>query len=464
MAAVFSEGYLLPVEHFFFFEPHTPLYNPEPYLTVQSPLYALFGSYFRQVVNIFSINEPALQAFLLRLIHALFNIMSLIIGYRLALLAGSVRGARLSFALMALSWLMPFLSVRTFSFNLALPFLLAAVWVARYSLFSLRRTSLLAGMIASMAIMLYPPILVFWVPYVIITFLLGKPIRFAALIVGTLIGIELLHLLANQSLILRPVDWVPLLQMTGLKPWDINGQAFKALFILGLVLGPPLGFFVIYGFFRLQKYTLRMSLPAIFCLAASIFSVDPLGLLVAAFPFVVITGSQSWMEIVENHMKPSRQLSYFAAVGYFWLLNGFLLIWFSAVAPRKQELEAMRYIGQIPEYHVVWIEQTSQPNLDPLPMFYCGRKMVFSYIRTPLPSQSFYEYLMDVRETACIVFRGEEELKNRLLNAYTMFPALSFEAVFRPGMTEKFFRNILGWPSGTLVIYHNDYFRKKRKP
>ena len=96
---VFSEGYLLPVEHFFFFEPQTPLNSNEPFLTVQSPLYALFGHSFRQWMTWLALSEPDMQALILRLIHALFNIFSLVIGYRLALLAGSVRGARLSFAL-----------------------------------------------------------------------------------------------------------------------------------------------------------------------------------------------------------------------------------------------------------------------------------------------------------------------------------------------------------------------------
>lgn len=376
-----------------------------------------------------AIEEPGMQAFILRLIHASFNIFSLVMGYRLALLAGGIRGARLSFALLALSWLMPFLSVRTFSFNLALPFLLGAVWIARYSLLSMKGASFIAGFVASISILLYPPVLIFWLPYVFITIFLGKPIRFFALILSTFIAIEIIHLLVHNAFLTNLSEWLSLLQMTGIRPWHINYQALRALLILGFVLGPPLGFFVIFGFFRLQRFTIRMSIPALVCMVGSIFSVDPIGMLVAAFPFMVITGSQSWMEIVENRLKPSRQIIYYLTFGYFWIFNFILLVWFSTVAPHKQELDLMRYLGKKVGYQTLWVEQTSQPRSQPLPRFYCSQNLSIDYLcnSNEIPAIVDYSSLMD--KTAWVVFRGEEDLKNRLLNAYNLFPALSFEAI-----------------------------------
>lgn len=459
IAVVFSEGYLLPGEHFFFFEPETPLLKTDKYLTSQSDLYALFGEYFNRTIAWFTISEPEMQALILRFIHALFNIISLVIGYRLALLAGNERGARLSFSLLALSWLMPFLSVRTYSFNLALPFLLGAVWLARYSLLSARRASFLAGWVAALAIMLYPPVLVFWIPFIIITLLLGKPLRFFALVATTLMGLEILHWLVNKQWITHASDWLALLRQTGIHLWEINPFALKALLILGLVLGPPLGFLVLYGFLRIQRFTLRMSLPALVCLVGTLFSTDPLGLLVAAFPFIVITGSQSWMDIVQHRMPESYKGWYYLAIGYFWIINTILLIWFSTVAPRQQELEAMRYIGRHSNYQFIWVEQTSLSSLEPLPVFYCGRKVEFHYQIDYLNDSLLQNYFDKIHSVACVVFCGEEDLKSRLTLSYQLFPALTFEAVFRPGITEKFFRWWMNLPSGTLVVYHNDYFK-----
>ncbi|MEJ5303949.1 MAG: hypothetical protein WHT22_11080 [Bacteroidales bacterium] len=411
-----------------------------------------------------AIEEPGMQAFILRLIHASFNVFSLVIGYRLALLAGGVRGARLSFALLALSWLMPFISVRTFSFNLALPFLLGAVWIARYSLFSMKRASFIAGFVASISILLYPPILVFWLPYVFITLFLGKPIRFFALILSTILGIEIIHLLVSHSFLINLSEWNSFIQMTGIRPWQVNFQALRALVILGLVLGPPLGFFVIYGFLRLQRFTIRMSVPALVCVVGSIFSVDPIGMLVAAFPFIVITGSQSWMEVVEKHLKPSRQIIYYLTVGYFWIFNILLLVWFSTVAPHKQEIDFMRYLGKKAGYQTVWVEQTSQPNSQPLPRFYCSQKLSIDYLRNADKLPAIVDSSNLMHKTAWVIFRGEENLKNRLLNVYNLFPALSFEAIFRPGITERYFRQFMGLPSGTLILYYNDYYKNSSIP
>lgn len=460
IAVFFSEGYLLPGEHFFFFEPATPMLTSEKYLTTQSDLYVLFGEYFNRVMAWFTIRAPETQALILRFIHALFNIISLIIGYRLARLAGSEKGARLSFALLALSWLMPFISVRTYSFNLALPFLLGAVWLARHSLLVARRTSFLAGWVAAVSIMLYPPVLVFWIPYVFITLLLGKPIRFLGLAATTLMGLELLNWLVNRQWFIQSADWLALLRQTGIHLWVINPFALKALIILGLVLGPPLGFLVLYGFFRIQKYTLRMSLPALVCLVGTLFSTDPLGLLVAAFPFIVITGSQSWMEVVQIRLPASRRGIYYVALGYFWIFNTVLLVWFSTVSPRKQELDAMRYIGRHPDYNLIWVEQTAQTKVDPLPSFYCGREVNFYYQNAPLADSSYERTIKLIPQVACVIFRGDENLKQRMTQTYQLFPALSFEAVFRPGITEKYFRRWMGLPTGTLIVYHNDYFKK----
>ncbi|MGC8865159.1 MAG: hypothetical protein ACP5O2_05490 [Bacteroidales bacterium] len=460
IAVVFSEGYLLPGEHFFFFEPENLLLKSEKYLTTQSQLYALFGEYFNRGMAWLTVKEPQTQALILRFIHALLNIVSLVIGYRLARLAGSEKGARLSFALLGLSWLMPFISVRTYSFNLALPFLLGAVWLARHSLLAARRTSFLAGWVAALAIMLYPPVLVFWIPYVLLTFLLGKPIRFLGLALTTLLGLELLNWLVSGKWLIHSVDWMVLLHQTGIRLWDINAFALKALLILGLVLGPPLGFLVLYGFLRIQKYTIRMSLPALVCLVSTVFSSDPLGMLVAAFPFIVITGSQSWMDIVQHRMPASRKGWYYLAVGYFWTFNTILLVWFSTVSPRKQELEAMRYLGRHADYQLVWVEQSSQSGLEPLPSFYCGRDIKFIYQRN-LSSDTLFQLSNDtMHKVACVIFRGDENLKSRITRTYSLFPALSFEAIFKPGPTEKYFRKWMHLSSGTLVLYHNDYFKK----
>ncbi len=134
-------------------------------------------------------------------------------------------------------------------------------------------------------------------------------------------------------------------------------------------------------------------------------------MLVAAFPFIVITGSQSWMEVVEKHLKPSRQIIYYLTVGYFWIFNILLLVWFSTVAPHKQEIDFMRYLGKKAGYQTVWVEQTSQPNSQPLPRFYCSQKLSIDYLRNADKLPAIVDSSNLMHKTAWVIFRGEENLK-----------------------------------------------------
>jgi hypothetical protein len=82
---------------------------------------------------------------IIRLIHAFFSIISLLFGYRLARQRRQKRDI-LSIFFLSFAWIIPFISVRTYAFNLAMPFIIMAVWLARISLKKYYFTSFLGGL------------------------------------------------------------------------------------------------------------------------------------------------------------------------------------------------------------------------------------------------------------------------------------------------------------------------------
>ena len=328
-----------------------------------------------------------------------------------------------------------------------------------------RRLSGVAGFFGGIAIALYPYASVYWLLFVVLTLILhGRWFRFLLLWLGTAIAMYL------AGILLMPGAWNnPAECLSYLVPaydhwqWALNDRFWAGPLVLVLVLGPPLGFFILAGFFRLRRDTLRIGLPALVCLLASVMMKDQYGLMIVAFPFVVITGSLSWM----NQLEKSRWLEkfrpvYYAGLGYFWVFNVMLMFWFSTLSPRKPVLDAMRFAGRQEEITTLVVNQQGLDRPVLFPAYYAGKPLKITYITSNEDIDSVALCLSTAppdQLPAYVMFYGDENLKQRILDTYEAVPASGFTGIYRPGFTERMLRRWLDTPlSGSVVIYRNDVF------
>lgn len=468
LAAFFSEGYVLQQEHFGVIEPWPPDAVPQGSVF---PVYAaLLDGWFR-VMKLSGIVQPGEQMMVVRFIHVFFSFITLLAGYRLARAAGSAKGAMLAFWLLAFAWILPFISVRTHAFNLAIPFVVAGVWMARLSYRASVWLSALAGILAGAGVALYPYAAVYWVVFVLITLFHLKPLRFILLTAGTLVPVCLTGLWlepANAGDIAASFDYIRLTLVS--EPPALNPDFWIGPLVLALVLGPPLGFLVLAGFLRLRKDTLRISLPALVCLLAATAIRDQAGLLIVAFPFIVITGSQSWVQYLEKSCWLGRfRPAYYAGLGYFWILNMALMFWFATLKPRQPMLDAMQHLSKKDGIEAIAINRQGSGKPEPVPLYYAGKSLIVYCLDDTAGIDSLADRIPGLKPSqipAAVLFFGDHELKQRLRNTYKAVPGLGFEARYKPGITEQSLRKLIRLPSsGSISVYRNEvYFWYKNRP
>ncbi len=464
IAAFFSEGYVFNFEHFDVIEPSS---NAPANFDTQKPypFYFMLHQAMFSVMQSLNIISPHSQMLIIRLIHAFFSIISLLFGYRLARAAGDKRGTYLAFSFLSFAWIIPFISVRTYAFNLAMPFIIMAVWLARISLKKYYFTSFLGGLAGGLSIAFYPYAAVYWLIFILFTLVIHKPRRFLLLLLGTWISLFLslwsIHLIEVSS----PLSvWTYLWQNLHPEQIAVNTSGWMGPVILALVLGPPLGFFVLFGFLRLRKDTIRIAAPALICFLVGTFFQNQFHQLVIAFPFIVITGSHGWRNFIEkgNSWVGRYKSLYYAMLGYFWTANSILLIWISTVAPHQPLIEALQYIGKTKKINTIVVVQPSSDFFEPIPVYYAGKSFQVKYISNSDDLDALNLFIQTHSSDslpAYVLFLGENDLKQKVKLVSQILPYLSVEEIFKSGFTERQIRKILRQPtSGSVIVYKNNYF------
>ena len=464
IAAYFSVGYVFAFEHFDVIE---PTYNLHPGFDVQKPypFYFMLHQGLFSVMSSMNILTPRTQMLIIRIIHAIFSIITVLFGYSLAKASGNKRGAYLAFALLAFAWIIPFISVRNYAFNLAMPFIVMAVWLARVSLQKYYYLSFLGGLAGGLSIAIYPHAAVYWLTFILFTLFIKKPIRFLLLALGTWISLLLSLWYIHQVPISSPLTvWTYLWQNLYPEQIALNTSGWIGPLILALVLGPPLGFFVLFGFLRLRKETIRIAAPALVCFLIGTFLQNRYHQLFIAFPFIVLTGSHGWTDFIEKSKSwSSRYRSlYYAMLGYFWTANSILFIWISTVAPHQPLIDALEYIGKNPKVNVIVAVEPTSDFFEPVPVYYAAKSIQVKYISNAKDIDSLRNHIrMHSRDSlpGYVLFLGEKNLKQRIKTVSEIMPSLSVNAIFKAGFTERNIRRILHQPtSGSVIVYKNDYF------
>lgn len=386
VAAVFSKGYAMHDDHFgpveqpfiimqyltYWTGRTTPHGHSIVYPSIQYALFNLF--------EFIGVHDPQTKMLFVRLLHAAYSLLIVVFGYKIAEVLSNRDTAKKAGLVLALFWVLPFLSVRNLIEMVCIPPLMAGLYYALTSKVILRN-AFTAGL---------------W-------FGLAFAFRYQTLLITGTVGLVLLY---NKEF--RQMIWVAVgfllsaLVIQGsadLFAWGYPFASFieyvrynaahgedyttgpwynYTLLVIGALI-PPMSFFLLFGFIRNWKKTLLLILPVlVFFVLHSYFPNKQERFILPVVPLILLLGIVGWEAFVEGSLFWSRHRTALKGLWIsFWALNIVLLIPFSTYYGKKSRVEAMSALYGKPLTGLVLVGGkvgTSQP-----PFFYSGTYPVPNY-------------------------------------------------------------------------------------
>ena len=400
-AAINSPGYLMHDDHFLVIEtaaswavgedynawmPWTQLEkgieNPIPHqANLAYP--GLVSGLFR-VMLILGIVAPATQMFVLRLVHGLFNLLMVVLGYRLAgALGGRKSAIWAGLALAGFAWF-PHLGARQLVEVVCIPPLMWSSWVVLKKPESARnwRTWFIAGIGLGLATTLRYQSGVFGIGWAIaiawVNHRSGKSPVKSIMEIGVLAGSSLLFFSLGQvqDIFIWGEPFAQLRAYIEYNSTHASGypQGFWHQYvwvILGLLI-PPFSFACAYGMGSiLRKHALLVLPPLVFFLFHSYFPNKQERFILPMVPFVIVAGSVGWMAFRErsafwqNRRRLEESLAFF-----FIVLNLIVGGVLCGIQPKKSRMESMTALynrGDLINFLIVHTDKPAMP-----PQFYSG--------------------------------------------------------------------------------------------
>ena len=472
MAAIFSQGYGMHDDHFLVLEasqswvdgtdyndwlPKSQV-NPTP--SGHSFFYVGTHYIILSVFKAVGIDNPKLKVFLIRLLHALFSLIVVAFGYKLAERFGGKRAAIQVGLALAFLWFMPMLSIRNFVEVACIPFLVMGIWYA-YTAVEDNRSwvrYLVAGLIIGLA---------FSVRFQTATFIAGVGLaillrkKFWESIVfgiGVLFSIFLIQGIVDMFIWGRPFAELGeyfLYNVAHKYEYGNNNHFMYISIIIGVML-PPLGWLWLAGFFRSWKKTLIVVLPTmLFLIFHSYFPNKQERFIFPVLPFFVIAGVVGWVKMSESAFwqKRSRLIKGFTIA--FWILNILLIFPVSLSSSKLSRVNSMYFLYGKSVKNGILVEDTFHQGVNMLPNFYSGAWFV-QYNLPQADSLSLVDSVMRKKADGCSRYRTiihsihyfdsvsidrlpeyvficeDKDLDARKASIETVFPPLTLVAVIKP--------------------------------
>ncbi|ELR73268.1 Alg9 family protein mannosyltransferase [Fulvivirga imtechensis AK7] len=384
LAAFFSKGYAFHDDHFCVirvaqsWSDAIPHWLEESHPPKHSMVYAGINALFMWIMSKFSIDDPMVKTTFLRLIHALYSLLTIYFSYKIVSLLSSRKNAILAGWLLCVLWFMPYLSVQFLAELVCVPPVLAAfylilkgenkgtitwnTWIWAGILFGIAfsirlHTVLFAGGMGM--VLLYEKKWVsglwFTVGFLIITFVL--------------IGIP--DIIFFDYPYQYVIDYFVYNSENAYN--YITGSPFKFLLTTFGFLVPPVSIFLMWGYIRTWKVEPKLFVAVfIFFLVHSIFPNKQERFLLPMYPMLIILGVIGWNSIKEqSKFWAGHPALYGGLWKFFWTINVIAALGLALTYSKKDRVEPLYYLSKKEDVKAIILEsergQVKQP-----PVYYLG--------------------------------------------------------------------------------------------
>lgn len=478
-SAIFSEGYGMHDDHFLVIEtpwswtkgydydrwlPKSLGEDPKP--TGHNFFYAGINYLLFQAMDGIGIENPKTEMFILRLLLAFLSLLTVYYSYKITEKLTDEKMAKIVGIFNACLWFMPFFVVRNLVEVIAIPFLMAGVWLyikEDYEVTaSMKRMKLVffAGFVLAMAISIRYQVGIFLVGMGIIM-LIQKRWR-DIVVFGT--GV-LISLFVTQGIVDIIIWGKPFVEMIGYVEYNIShrhgyGNAnnyFLYVQVLFAMLVPPASVYIFFGFFRVWKKYLILFFPVfLFFLFHTYYPNRQERFIVTIVPLLITLGLIGWYDFVDKSKFWTKYLKLHKASWiFFWVLNIILILPMSLSSTKKSRINAMHYFYPIKDkVESILVDDTGREKYMWMPVFYAGKPIQIYVMAKENPEASGYfskpsgyvsyintirifEVNEDVDNPEYVIFVEDIDLDERVDRVKQTFPNLKFEAHIVPSFVDR---------------------------
>lgn len=350
VAVIFSKGYGMHDDHFGPIEQPFIIMHDITYWTSRdvphghSIVYPTIHFLLFNLFEAINISDPQSKMYIVRFLHALYSLLIIVFGYKIAKILSDDGIAKKVGIILALFWAFPFLSVRNLIEVVCIPPLFIGFY---YILLTKNgfRNSIIAGLWFGLAFVFrYQTLMITGTIGIILLF--QKQIKeLSMFIIGFIITTIVIQGSADIFAWGYPfASFVEYVRYNLGHSYDYTtGPWYNyTLLVLGALI-PPSGFFIIYGFLRNWEKTIIIFFPVmIFFILHSYFPNKQERFIFPVVPIILVLGIIGWEEYIRKSKFWLSHKKLLKCVWlWFWIVNIILLITFTTYYSKKSRVEAM---------------------------------------------------------------------------------------------------------------------------
>ncbi|MCB0793148.1 MAG: glycosyltransferase family 39 protein [Flavobacteriales bacterium] len=457
LAAIFSQGYFAHDDHFLVIEAAQSWvdaadynnwlpWNQGPNATPSGHSFLYVGLHYLLFASLKALgaNDPKLNMVVVRLLHALWSLLVVAVGYRIARRLSGPAVAWRAGLLLALFYFMPFLAVRNLVEVVCIPFLMLTAWyLIRDERGPQRRDVLLAGIFIGLAMNIrFQTIFFAAAPGLVFLFRRSwtNAIVYAA---GILVPLALIQGSIDLYLWGRPFAELTEYVRYNLEhtttyfdqPW------YNYLLLLAGIFIPPLSVAVLFGLFRRSTPILAW-LPVILFLAVhSYFPNKQERFLLPIVPLAFVLGYCAWEEWrMQSTFWRNRPQLWKGCMVFVHTLNVLLLLVLTFSYSKRSRVEAMWALRQEGPVSGMIVEDSVEGDPPMMPLYYLGQWHLANIPydgRRPTDLESLVRGLPDRHFPNTVVFIGPENMDQRIQAMERLVGPLQLVTKAEPGFVDR---------------------------
>jgi hypothetical protein len=452
IATIFSQGYGMHDDHYLIIEASASWVDGYDYNrwlpwtegsggTPEGHSFTYVGLnyvYF-SIMKFIGVVDPKILMLINRLIHALASMVVVLYGIKITEKLSNKETATKVGWILALLWIMPFISVRNLVEVAAVPFLIYGVWllIKNEKLVNF----LVSGLFIGMAVSFRYQIGVFALGLAAYYFFKWQFKPFLLFSAGVLFVFGL-----TQGLVDYFIWGYPFAEFIGYVTYNMkegtgylpNHNYFMYFIVLTGSLFVPLGILVMVGFFKsYKKYALLFIPTMAFILFHTLYPNRQERFVLSVLPFFIILGVMGYQLFKESK---TREKLWKISLIAFWVLNIPFLFFSMTMYSKKSRVEAMYHLyNNSVDKEAILLEGSADGRTSMMPKFY---------------AKSWYSSFSDRTDTAqhllvnpiskydYIFFFDEKDLQKRIQQYKVIYPNMSLDKKCEPSLVDKLLRDL----------------------
>lgn len=444
ISAIFSEGYGMHDDHFLTIEASASWVNNYDYNgwlpwsessrgipEGHSFTYVGLNYCFFAICKLIGFTDPKVLMIINRVFHALLSTLVIYFGLKITEKISNRNNAVTVGWILSLLWLMPFMSVRNLVEMVSIPFLMWGIWHLIKDENVNKKNLFIAGILCGVAISFRYQIGIFSIG-IASYYLLKK--QWGNIIFFSLGNIVLFTL--TQGVVDFVIWGYPFAEFWSYVSYNMNqgtqylpnSNYLMYLYVLFGVLLFPFGLLVGIGFFRSYKNSMLLFLPTLFFfIFHTLYPNRQERFILSILPFFIILGVIGFEKLKQrNFWNKTWNISF----GIFWILNMFLVCFFSIMSSKYSRINAMYSLyKETKENPLILMEGSGDASISQMPKFYANKWHASFIEKTSLDSiPDNLDY---------VFFAGKGNLSERVKHYRKKYRTLHLHQVCEPSLTDK---------------------------